>query len=237
MLLSDLQTKDVINMRDGNNLGRIIDARVDSSGKINYFVVEEKKILRKVTRGSDMTINFEKIKKIGEDVILVELWYNKIVIFMKKKIIFIGVFLLFVDRITKLLIDNCFNLMETKTIIINFFKVTKVYNDGASWNILSGHRMVLILLAIIMLGILIYYQNKFKMNNRNIFAFSMLYSGITGNLIDRVIYGYVIDFLDFTIFNYDFPVFNFADICIVIGVILLIIAILKKEDINEVSSR
>ncbi|MBQ7031664.1 MAG: YlmC/YmxH family sporulation protein [Bacilli bacterium] len=73
MLLSDLQTKDVINMRDGNNLGRIIDARVDSSGKINYFVVEEKKILRKVTRGSDMTINFEKIKKIGEDVILVEL--------------------------------------------------------------------------------------------------------------------------------------------------------------------
>ena len=237
MLLSDLQTKDVINMRDGNNLGRIIDARVDSSGKINYFVVEEKKILRKVTRGSDMTINFEKIKKIGEDVILVELWYNKIVIFMKKKIIFIGVFLLFVDRITKLLIDNCFNLMETKTIIINFFKVTKVYNDGASWNILSGHRMILILLAIIMLGILIYYQNKFKMNNRNIFAFSMLYSGITGNLIDRVIYGYVIDFLDFTIFNYDFPVFNFADICIVIGVILLIIAILKKEDINEVSSR
>lgn len=73
MLLSDLQTKDVINMRDGNNLGRIIDARVDSTGKINYFVVEEKKILRKVTRGSDMTINFEKIKKIGEDVILVEL--------------------------------------------------------------------------------------------------------------------------------------------------------------------
>ena len=73
MLLSDLQTKDVINMRDGNNLGRIIDARVESSGKINYFVVEEKKILRKVTRGSDMTINFEKIKKIGEDVILVEL--------------------------------------------------------------------------------------------------------------------------------------------------------------------
>lgn len=156
---------------------------------------------------------------------------------MKKKIIFIGVFLLFVDRITKLLIDNYFNLMETRSIIMNFFRVTKVYNDGASWNILSGHRLILIILAIIMLGILIYYQTKFKMNNRNILAFSMLYSGITGNLIDRIIYGYVIDFLDFTIFNYDFPVFNFADICIVIGVFLLIIAILKKEDINEVSSR
>ena len=156
---------------------------------------------------------------------------------MKKKIIFIGVFLLFIDRITKLLIDNCFNLMETRSIIMNFFSVTKVYNDGASWNILSGHRVILIILAIIMLGILMYYQNKFKMNTRNIIAFGMLYSGITGNLIDRIIYGYVIDFLDFTIFNYDFPVFNFADICIVIGVFLLIIAILKKEDINEVSSR
>ena len=156
---------------------------------------------------------------------------------MKKKIIFIGVFLLFIDRITKLLIDNCFNLMETRSIIMNFFSVTKVYNDGASWNILSGHRVILIILAIIMLGILMYYQTKFKMNTRNIIAFGMLYPGITGNLIDRIIYGYVIDFLDFTIFNYDFPVFNFADICIVIGVLLLIIAILKKEDINEVSSR
>lgn len=73
MLLSDLQTKDVINMKNGNNLGRIIDAKVDISGKISYFIVEEKKILRKVTRGGDITVSFERIKKIGEDVILVEL--------------------------------------------------------------------------------------------------------------------------------------------------------------------
>jgi len=73
MLLSDLQTKDIINMRNGNNLGRIIDAKVDDDGKITYFVAEERKMLRKVTRGSDVTIGFEKIKKIGEDVILVDL--------------------------------------------------------------------------------------------------------------------------------------------------------------------
>ena len=73
MLLSDLQTKDIINMKDGNNLGRIIDAKVDNNGKISYFVAEEKKILRKVTRGGDVTISFDKIKKIGEDVILVDL--------------------------------------------------------------------------------------------------------------------------------------------------------------------
>lgn len=73
MLLSDLQTKDIINMKDGNNLGRIVDAKIDNTGKIIYLVAEERKLIRKVTRGSEITFNFEKIKKIGEDVILVDL--------------------------------------------------------------------------------------------------------------------------------------------------------------------
>jgi YlmC/YmxH family sporulation protein len=73
MLLSDLQSKDIINMKDGNNIGRIIDAKIDNTGKVTYFVAEERKLIRKVTRGSEITFTFEKIKKIGEDVILVEL--------------------------------------------------------------------------------------------------------------------------------------------------------------------
>ncbi len=73
MLLSDLQAKDIINIKDGNNLGRIIDAKIDNTGKIIYFVSEERKILKKVTRGGETSFEFDKIKKIGEDVILVEL--------------------------------------------------------------------------------------------------------------------------------------------------------------------
>ncbi len=73
MLLSDLQTKDIINLKDGNNLGRIIDAKIDATGKILYFVSEQRKLMRKVTRGGDVSFDFEKIKKIGEDVILVDL--------------------------------------------------------------------------------------------------------------------------------------------------------------------
>ena len=72
MLLSDMQSKDIINTKDGNNLGRIIDAKIDNTGKISYFVVEERKLLRKVTRNGEITFTFDKIKKIGEDVILVE---------------------------------------------------------------------------------------------------------------------------------------------------------------------
>jgi len=155
---------------------------------------------------------------------------------MRKKIIFLGIFILLIDIVTKYLIDINFNLMETKEIIANFFSVTKVYNYGASWNILSGYRILLIIITIIILIALFYYETKFIVNTRNIIAFSLLYSGIIGNLIDRIVHGYVIDFLDFTIFGYDYPVFNFADICIVCGIFLLGIAIIKKEDLNEVSS-
>lgn len=152
---------------------------------------------------------------------------------MKKKIIVFSIFLLLVDILTKKLVDTYFNLMETKVIINNFFSLTKVYNYGASWNILTGYRIILIIITILILGFLFYYQTKFKINTRNIMSFSFLYSGILGNLIDRVFRGYVIDFLDFNIFGYDYPVFNFADICIVFGIILMIIAIIKKEDLNE----
>lgn len=152
---------------------------------------------------------------------------------MKKKIIVLSVFLLLIDVITKYLIDINFNLMETKEVIINFFSITKVYNYGASWNLLSGYRLLLILITIIILIVLFYYEQKFKINCRNILAFSLLYSGIFGNLIDRIVRGYVIDFLDFNVFGYDYPVFNFADICIVCGIFLIGIAILKKEDLSD----
>lgn len=151
-------------------------------------------------------------------------------------ILIMSLFLLSADIFTKYLINTNFKLMETKVIIVDFFSITKIYNEGASWNILSGYKYILIIIAIIMLITLYYYQRKFKLNDRNVIAFSAVYAGILGNLIDRIIYGSVIDFLDFHIFNYDFPVFNLADILIVFGIFLLIIAILKKEDINEFDS-
>ncbi len=156
---------------------------------------------------------------------------------MKKKIIIYSVLLLIIDIISKLLIDYKLKLNESIIIIKNFFNITKVYNNGASWSILSGYNIILILIGLIVLGILIYYGRKLKDNTRNTLALSLLYAGIIGNMLNRIIYGYVIDFFDFYIFNYDYPVFNIADIFIVIGVLLIIIAIIKKEDENENSSR
>ncbi len=149
---------------------------------------------------------------------------------MKKRILILAIIFFVIDILLKLLID--FNMPLDKSIILipHFFNLTKVYNYGASWSFLSGYNILLIIITIIMLIILYNYQKKFKENIRNTIAFSLLYGGIWGNLLNRLVYGYVIDFLDFKIFGYDFPIFNFADIWIVLGILLLFIAILKKED-------
>ena len=149
---------------------------------------------------------------------------------MKKKIKIFFIIFLTIDVISKIIIDNFLVLNKSIKIINNFFNLTKVYNNGASFSILSGYQVLLIILAIIILIFLTIYQKKFKENNRNTMAFSLLYAGIVGNLVNRIFLGYVIDFLDFKIFNYNYPVFNIADIFIVFGITLLIIAILKKED-------
>ena len=74
MKLSDLQEKDVVNINDGRKIGRIIDAEVDINGKINYLVVDEKRGLRTfLSSNGDINITFDKIKRIGTDVILVDL--------------------------------------------------------------------------------------------------------------------------------------------------------------------
>ena len=156
---------------------------------------------------------------------------------MKKKVIIYSFIIVIVDLISKLVIDKLLKINETISIINNFFSITKVFNRGASFSMFIGYRLLFILIGIITIVVLFKYLNNFKVNIRNIFAFSLLIGGIIGNLIDRVIYGYVIDFLDFNIFGYDAPIFNIADTCICIGAFLLFYAIMKREDINEIDSK
>ena len=74
MKLSDLQEKDIVNINDGRKIGKIVDAEVDMSGKINYLVVDEKRGIRSfLSNNGDTNITFDKIKRIGTDVILVDL--------------------------------------------------------------------------------------------------------------------------------------------------------------------
>ena len=156
---------------------------------------------------------------------------------MKKKSLIIGLFILVIDQLIKILIDQTFYIGKIISIIPNFFYVTKVYNTGAAWSIFEGYRFVLIGISIIALTILIFYEKEFKNNFRNIVAFSLIYGGLLGNLVDRLIYGYVIDYFKILLGSYDFPIFNLADMAIVSGFILLIYAIMRGEDKNDSKSR
>ncbi len=149
---------------------------------------------------------------------------------MKKKSLIIAIIVFLFDILIKYIIDKSFWYGDLQSIIPKVFYLTKVYNDGAAWSTFTGARYLLIGIAIISLILLILYQKNFKESKRNALAFGLVYGGLLGNLCDRVRFGYVIDYLKFYIGGYEYPVFNLADIAIVIGFVLLIYAIYKGED-------
>ncbi len=153
---------------------------------------------------------------------------------MNKKTLIISLIVLFIDLLTKYL---AYKFFQTPIVIIpNFFQLNYAINTGAAWSILSNHTYLLNIVSIIIFILIFMYSKSFKNNLRNNIAFSLIYGGILGNVLNRLFNSYVIDFIDFKIFNYDYPIFNIADMCVVIGIILLIVAIIKGED-NENKSR
>lgn len=150
-----------------------------------------------------------------------------------KKVMLVSIFSVAIDQIIKLIITYFMSLNSSIIIIKNFFSITYVMNNGAAWSILSGHSWFLILMAILALNLIYIFFIKDKVLNKfEIIVYGLLIGGILGNLIDRILYGKVVDYLDFTIFNYNFPIFNFADIFICVSVFLLIIGIIRG-DIDE----
>ena len=95
---------------------------------------------------------------------------------------------------------------------------------------MSGDKWLLIVIAFIAIGLIYktFIENK-KIDMFNTVIYSLLLGGIIGNLLDRITYGYVIDYLEFIIFKYHYPIFNFADICIVIAVFCIIIKSIQEE--------
>lgn len=149
---------------------------------------------------------------------------------MRKKSLAFACFFIVFDQIIKSFIDHNFLYGQSAVIIPSFFNITKVHNPGAAWSMFSGGRYLLIIIAICAFFILFCYEKSFKYKERTMFGFALVYGGLFGNLLDRTLWGYVIDYLEFTFGSYHFPVFNLADICLVLGFILIIIAFCKGED-------
>lgn len=154
---------------------------------------------------------------------------------MKKRNVMLVILLLLIDQGSKGLMEAILT-GKSITVIPNFFSLVFVTNTGAAWNIMQGNTLFLIILGIIAIFSLIFVMPTIKESIWKSISFTMLYAGIIGNLLDRAIFHYVKDFLKFTIFGYEYPVFNFADIFIVVGAILLIVAA-WKGDIDEKNKR
>lgn len=115
-------------------------------------------------------------------------------------------------------------------IIKNFFYLIEVKNTGGAWGIFSGNVPFLAVISAFVIILLYFFLKSEKsLNKISITYYGFLFAGIIGNFIDRIINGYVTDFLNFFIFNYDFPVFNIADIFIIVGVVLMIVDVVRGE--------
>lgn len=153
---------------------------------------------------------------------------------MKKKILLITLYCLLFDQIIKFLVSK---YITNVTIIPNFISLIYAENDGVAFSMLSGSRIIIIIISIILLSFLAYYMNKDYVSKKKDdilmdISYGLLFGGILGNLLDRIIRGIVIDYISINIIGYHFPIFNLADVMITIGVIIMIIRTLKSESKN-----
>lgn len=153
---------------------------------------------------------------------------------MKKKILLITLYGLLFDQIIKFLVSK---YITNVTIIPNFISLIYAENDGVAFSMLSGSRIIIIIISIILLSFLAYYMNKDYVSKKKDdilvdISYGLLFGGILGNLLDRIIRGIVIDYISINIIGYHFPIFNLADVMITIGVIIMIIMTLKSESKN-----
>ena len=154
---------------------------------------------------------------------------------MKKKITILSIItflIIVIDRVVKILVNRYIPLNKAVNVIKNVFYLTDVHNEGAAFSIMYGLRYILIAISIAFLVLIIYYMYKKKKYN---IEFALIIGGLLGNLIDRIVFGYVIDYIGVIIFKYYFPIFNIDDALIVIGAIILLFR--KDGDKNEVSSK
>ena len=138
--------------------------------------------------------------------------------------------LLIIDQVLKLLVRSKIELLDEIEVIPSFFSIYHIENTGGAFSLFSGATIVLIVLSVLVLAFLHYFVlTDEAMIKWRIFGLGIVIGGILGNLVDRLLYGAVVDFLSFDLFGYGFPVFNIADIGITVGFVILAIGILRRD--------
>ncbi len=145
--------------------------------------------------------------------------------------------LFFFDQLTKFLILKNFALGDQKTIIPDFFNLVRVHNTGIAFgkfNDSDGSNIIFTIISLLAFsGIIFFWVRGYFPGKLNQFAVSLITAGVAGNVTDRILHGYVVDFLDFYVGNSHWPSFNIADSCICIAASLIFISAFQKEEQTE----
>jgi signal peptidase II len=141
------------------------------------------------------------------------------------------------DRLTKILFSNLLQLGESLPVIKKVFHFTLVHNTGIAFGLFKDNGFVFLiipLIAVVLLGYNLYYYHKVgELDSLYVLGFSLILGGAIGNLIDRIMLGHVIDFIDLRIW----PVFNIADSAITIGACLVLFKCFFPQPVKKPSDK
>jgi signal peptidase II len=146
--------------------------------------------------------------------------------------------LILIDQLTKWLIQTHIPYGSAVPIIPGFFSLVYVSNTGAAFSIFQGNNFFFIALALVALSAVLFWliRDQFNPNKEQRMsviakiAFSLFAAGIVGNLLDRILKGSVVDFLDFYVKHYAWPSFNVADSCICIAAGLMVLMSFRRSN-------
>jgi len=143
----------------------------------------------------------------------------------------LALIILIADQFTKVLIVGYYNLHDS-TYVTSFFNVVRMHNTGAAFSFLAGasgwQRWFFVGLGALASGVIVWMLKKHPTQSLFCFAISLILGGAVGNVIDRLLHGYVVDFIQLHWAGWYFPSFNVADSAITVGAVLLILDELRR---------
>lgn len=142
----------------------------------------------------------------------------------------ISFLILVLDLLTKYLVQKTMEPYQTIPVINNIFHITYVQNPGVAFGFLKGKTFFITAVSFVVILAVVFILIKYPIKNKALrVVLALILGGAVGNLIDRLRFGYVVDFLDFRIW----PVFNIADCAIVVGVVILAYLIIFHPDFQS----
>ena len=131
-----------------------------------------------------------------------------------------------VDRMVKFYITELLEVGEVVPVIGSFFQITRLNNMGAAFGMLQGWSWFFIIAAVAVLGIIMISYDRIIQNRLLVFATAFILGGTVGNMLDRVFFGHVIDYINIAFW----PSFNLADMSLTVGAVLLVIYFVTNEN-------